>query len=83
MSLKATLNITSILLAALTALGSFATFTLHSIYENAQAQSEEFRQHKASTTSRIDKIEVMNDLHWDELQRELRRINEKLDKLSK
>lgn len=83
MTLKTTLNVTSILLTVITALGSFATFTLHSIYENAQAQSEEFRAHKAITTSRIDKLETLNELHWDELQRELKRINEKLDRLAK
>jgi len=80
-SIKGALNLTAVLMTVSTGLGSFATFTLFNTYQAARLEFSEMRDYRSKTTSRIDRLEVENSVHWDETQKELRRINDKMDKI--
>jgi hypothetical protein len=81
MSIRGALNISAVLLSAISGLLTFAVFVLHSFYSTAVAQWDVSEKFRAATETRLQRLEIETTERWRRVEADLHGVNEKLDKV--
>lgn len=77
--IRGEMNIITILMAIITGLGSFGTWTLFEGYNTAKREFQEMRDYREVTKIRLEHLETKNEDKWLEINGAIQALNNKFD----